>query len=120
MKFSKDMNFLYMMIFTLSVFSFSGLAYAQPLETISTTVVEYDHNQAIVSISWNYDQTAASYEIGCVSCMPNVSKSVTSESITMLGIAPLPNTHTALLYLIAYDSEGEINNAKQILINLEI
>ena len=105
---------------TLSVIFFPGLSYAQPLETIDAAVVDYDNNQATVSVSWNYDQTISNYEIGCVKLYAKCFKVCKSESVTLSGITPLPNTHTALLYtLIAYDSDGEINNAIQIFVDLE-
>ena len=107
------------MIFALSVVSFTGLAHAQPLETIDIAVVDYDNDQATINIVWNYDQTTTNYEVGCVSCMPNISKSVGYEGVVLSGITPLPNTSNALLYVIAFNSDGEINNAKQILIDLK-
>ena len=112
------MVYLYLMIFSLFVGSFAGLAFAQPLETIDIAVIDYDYNQATVNIIWNYDQNVTNYEIGCVSCMPNISKSVESESITLSNVTPLPNTHYALLYLIALDSNSEIITAKQIIVDL--
>ena len=113
------MTFLYIGIFTFFVASFIGLAYAQPLESIDATVVTYENNQAIVEITWNHDPNITSYEIGCVSCMPNLSNFVDAESITLSNVTPLPNTHQALLYLIALDSDNEIITAKQIIIDLD-
>ena len=51
--------------------------------------------------------------------MPNISQSVESENITMFNITPLPNTHNAILYLIAFNSDNETIAAKQIIVNLE-
>ena len=113
------MTFLYIAIFAFFVVSFTGLAYAQPLESIDATVVTYENNQAIIEITWNYDKNITNYEIGCVSCMPNFSNFVETESITLSNVTPLPNTHYALLYLIALDSNNDIIAAKQIFIDLE-
>ena len=112
------MSYLYIAIFAFFVVSFTGLTYAQPLESIDATVVTYENNQAIVEIIWNYDQNITNYEIGCVSCMPNFSSNVETESITFSNITPLPDTHYALLYLIALDSDSEIITAKQIVVDL--
>ena len=112
------MAFLFLVIFALSIVFFSGLSYAQPLESINTTVLDYDNNHATISIDWNYDQDVANYEIGCISCMPNISQFVTSEGVTLSDVTPLPNTHYALLYLIALDSNNEIITAKQIIVDL--
>ena len=108
----------HLMIFTLFAASFVGLASAEPLETIDIVILDYENNKASVSITWNYDESIANYEIGCVSCIPNISKSVSSENIILTGVTPLPNTQNAMMYLIAYDSNGEIINAKQLLVNL--
>ena len=67
------MTYLYIVIFAFFVVSFTGLVYAQPLESINVTVVTYENNQAIVEITWNHDPNVSNYEIGCVSCMPNLS-----------------------------------------------
>ena len=113
------MTYLYIVIFAFFVVSFTGLAHAQPLESIDATVVTYDDNQAMVEIAWNTDPNIANYEIGCVSCMPNFSNYVETESITLSNVTPLPNTHYALLYVIALDSNNEIITAKQIIIDLD-
>ena len=113
------MFYLYIPIFAFFMISFTGLVYAQPLEFIDATVISYEDNQATVKINWNSDPNIANYEIGCVSCMPNFSNYVETESITLSNVTPLPNTHYALLYLIALDSNGEIITAKQIIIDLD-
>ena len=112
------MTFLYITFIAFFIVSFTGLAYAQPLESINATVVTYENNQAIVEITWNHDQNITNYEIGCVSCMPNFSNFIETESITLSNVTPLPNTHYALLYLIALDSNSEIITAKQIIVDL--
>ena len=48
-----------------------GLAYAEPLGDIQTTVLDYSNSTATVQITWNEDSSASSYQVGCVSCFPN-------------------------------------------------
>lgn len=102
----------------LFVFSI-GLAYAEPLDETSVMVWEYDRNSATVQITWNHDETVAKYEMGCVSCIPNTSEYTTEDSITLDNVTPFPNTAKVMLYLIAYDSDNEIINAKQRLVSLD-
>ena len=96
-----------------------GFAYAEPLDDASTTVLNYDGISATLEIEWNSDETVTKYEIGCVSCMPNTLETTSENSITLDGVTPFPNTSNAMLYMIAYDSNDEIIDAKQILVNLE-
>ncbi len=102
----------------LLVFGMS-FAHAEPLDNTTVSVVNYDGNSANIKITWNQDKSMAKYEIGCVSCMPNISKFTIEDEIIIEHVTPFPNTSNALLYLIAYDSQGEIIRAKQILVNLE-
>ena len=113
------MIYLYVAVFTLFAFSFIGLTYAQPLDSIDVSVKYYENNHAVVEINWNSDENIANYEVGCVSCMPNFSESVSVERVTLSGITPLPNTHDALLYVIALNSDDEIITATQIIVDLE-
>ena len=113
------MIYLYMAFFTFFALSFVGLTYAQPLDSIDVTVLQYENNQAILEIYWNSYENILNYEIGCVSCMPNFSHYVDANHITISDVTPLPNTHNAMLYVIALDSDDEIIAAKQIIVNLE-
>lgn len=97
----------------------TGLAYAEPFENIQSSVLDYTENTATVQISWNQDETASSYEIGCVSCFPNTEESTSSTSITLSEITTFPNSSIAMLYGLAYDLEGNLIAAKQIFVNLE-
>ena len=93
-----------------------GTAYAEPLENISTKILESGETTS-VEISWNQDEAVSSYEVGCVSCIPNFSEDTTGDKVTLNGITSLDNG-TALLYVIAYDEDKEIISAEQIVINL--
>ena len=95
-----------------------GMAYAEPLEDVLTSVSDYDDNSATVRLDWNHDAMAKKYEVGCVSCIPNVVKFTTGDSFTLTNVTVLPNSSTAMLYIIAYDSDDEIINARQILVDI--
>ena len=94
------------------------MAYAQPFETIDVKIIDYEQDRATISITWDHDGTIENYEIGCVSCMPNITEFVSSNNVVLNDVTPLPNTTNAMLYLIAYGPEGEIVSAKQLLIDL--
>ena len=96
-----------------------GFAYAEPLDDASVTVLNYDGISATLEIEWNSDEAVTKYEIGCVSCMPNTLEMISESSIILDDVTAFPNTTNAMLYMIAYDSNDEIINAKQILVNLE-
>jgi len=100
------------------LFAGMGLAYAQPLTDIEVDILDYTNDAAIAKISWNADQTVTKYEIGCVSCSPNITKYTTGNSFTLTNITVLPNSSYAVLYLLAYDSENELINAKQVFLDL--
>ena len=100
------------------LFAGMGLTYAQPLADIEVDVLDYTNDSATAKISWNADQTATKYEIGCVSCTPNITKHTTGNSFTLSNITVFPNSSYAMLYLLAYDSENELINAKQVILDL--
>ncbi len=100
------------------LFAGMGLAYAQPLADIEVDILDYTNDAATAKISWNADQAATKYEIGCVSCIPNITKHTTGNSFTLSNITVLPNSSYAVLYLLAYDSENELINAKQVILDL--
>lgn len=95
-----------------------GMAYADPFENIQTSVMDYSNNTATVKINWSGDEQASSYQIGCVSCFPHIIESTSENSILISNVTSFPNSSLALLYGLAYDLEGEIISAKQILIDL--
>ena len=96
-----------------------GMAYAEPLERVDTVILDYDGDVASVQISWTSDESAKKYEIGCVSCSPNTKFTIIENDFVMKDVSPFPNTSKALLYIIAFDSDDEMINAKQIMIDLE-
>jgi len=106
-------------IFLIPLFTMSmGMAYADPLDNVQTSVMDYSNNTATVKITWNDDEQVSSYQIGCVSCFPHIIESTNENSIVIGNVTSFPNSSLALLYGLAYDFEGEIITAKQILINL--
>lgn len=111
------MKFL-LAILAISTFSFLNTSYAQPLEEITATALEFEDGVADVQLTWNHDDDAAIYGIGCVSCFPNWVEDTTNDEITLQNITPLKNG-SALLYIIAYDEKDEIINAKQVILRLQ-
>ena len=116
MKKVASMTLLFLIPFVL--FGSTGLAYAQPLADIEVDILDYTNDTATAKISWNADQAATKYEIGCVSCSPNITKHTTGNDFTLSNITVFPNTSFAMLYILAYDSENELINAKQIILDL--
>ena len=105
-------------LFLLPLFIFGiGTAYAQPLDEITTTVLEYDGSASLVNIAWNHDDAVSYYEIGCVSCIPNFSESTSDNSIVLQNITSLKNG-LAVLYVIAYHDNSEMITVKQIFVDL--
>ncbi|HUT06689.1 MAG TPA: hypothetical protein VMW74_08410 [Nitrosopumilaceae archaeon] len=107
------------LVFLLPLLVFSaGMAYAEPLENIQTSVLDYTNNTATVQITWNADEITSSYKIGCVSCFPNMVESTSENSISIANITAFPNGSMAMLYALAYDIENNLIAAKQIFVNL--
>ncbi|NIP61993.1 MAG: hypothetical protein GWN01_08945 [Nitrosopumilaceae archaeon] len=96
-----------------------GMAYAEPLENIETSILEYENGYAVIQLNWNDDESAKKYEAGCVSCIPNISEFTSTNTITMKDIAALPSSSNAMLYVLAYGSNDEILTAKQILVDIK-
>ncbi len=108
------------LVFLLPLFVLSmGMAYADPLDDVQTSVLDYTNNIATVQITWNNNEDVSSYKIGCVSCFPNTVESTSGNSITIDNVTPFPNGSIAVLYGLAYDEENNIISAKQIFVNLE-
>ena len=95
-----------------------GFVYAEPLDNIRTEVLEFDGKSATIEISWTQDELVSEYEIGCVSCSPNVSETTTKDSIILGNLTSIGENSAVLLYLIAYDFENQIVNAEQIFVEL--
>ena len=106
-----------LLILVASVF-LGNPAFAESLDNIRISVSNYDGNSATVKITWNHDDKATNYKIGCVSCYPNTEKFTTGDSITFNNVTPFPNGSFAMLYVIAYDSQNEMISAKQLIVNL--
>ena len=102
-------------IVIVSVFGFNSV-FAMPLESVSVNVIENDGNKATVELSWNHNG-ASYYEAGCVSCIPNFSDDTKQNKMILENVTPFADGD-ALLYIIAYDDEGEIISAKQVVVVL--
>lgn len=93
-------------------------AFAEPLDNIQISVLNYDDNFATVQITWNHDDKSTNYKVGCVSCNPNTAEFTTGDSITFNNVTTFPNSSSAMLYVISYDSQNDIISAKQLIVNL--
>ena len=107
------------LVFLIPLFVFGvGMAYAEPLENVQTSVLDNTNNTATVKITWNPDENTSFYKIGCVSCFPNTVESTSENNITISNVTPFPNGPMAMLYALAYDLENNLVSAKQIFVNL--
>jgi len=106
-----------LLILVASVF-LGNPAFAELLDNIQISVSNFDGNSATVKITWNHDDQATNYKIGCVSCNPNIEKFTSSDSATLNNVTPFPNSSNAMLYVITYDSENKIISAKQLIVNI--
>lgn len=103
------------LLFTVGMMQYS---YAEPFDGMTATVLGFDGNSAQIQLTWNSDESASNYDIGCVSCMPHTVQSAAESNIIVENVTAFPNSSTAMLYVIAYDAENELLNAKQIILNL--
>lgn len=93
-------------------------AYAVPLEDVSTIITDVLDTTVTIQFSWNNDESVSYYEVGCVSCQPNVKQTTTENSIILQGITLLDDG-SVLLYVLAYDVGDSHMQVKQILITLQ-
>ena len=103
-------------VFTFAFIGLAGAAYAEPLEQINTKILE-SPDDSMIQISWNHDASAASYDIGCVSCMPNIVNSTENDTIIIRGLTAL-NNGNVVLFVIAYDASNDIITAKQVIVEV--
>ena len=113
----KSIALLALLVLTVGILS-TNQAYAEPLDSVSTYVSNYDGYSATVEITWNNDDSVKNYKVGCVSCTPNIVEFTTSNSMTIDNVTPFPNGSYALLYVISYDFQNNIITAKQLIVNL--
>jgi hypothetical protein len=95
-----------------------SLAYAEPLNGVMTEILEFNDNSATVKISWSQDDAVFQYKIGCVSCFPNISEITTENNIILDNVTSIGDAYMAMLYVMAYDSNNEIIDVKQIFVEL--
>ena len=108
-------------LFTIPVLLFAfgiNYAYSEPLDEVSVTILEKGKDTVTVQIIWNHDETITKYKIGCVSCTPNIAEFTSEDNIILDKITTFPNTSKAMLYLIAYDLQDEIIDARQFIIDI--
>ncbi|KER06432.1 hypothetical protein AAA799E16_00813 [Marine Group I thaumarchaeote SCGC AAA799-E16] len=113
----KSLAFLALFLLAIGVIS-TNQVFAEPLDTVRTSVSNYNGDSATVKITWNNDSSAKNYKVGCVSCTPNVVEFTTGNSMTIHNVTPFPNGSYALLFVISYDSQNNILTAKQLIVNL--
>lgn len=113
----KSLALLALLVLAIGVIS-TNEVFAEPLDTVSTSVSNYNGDSATVKITWNNDNSAKNYKVGCVSCTPNVVEFTTGNSMIIHNVTPFPNGSYALLYVISYDSQNNIITAKQLIVNL--
>lgn len=113
----KSLALLALLVLAVGVIS-TNEVFAEPLDTVGTSISNYDGDSATVKITWNNDSSVKNYKVGCVSCTPNAVEFTTSDSMTIHNVTPFPNGSSALLYVISYDSENNIITAKQLIVNL--
>jgi len=106
-----------LLILSLAAFGLLGTAYAQPLDDITTTVLEFEDSTASVQLTWNHDDDVSNYEIGCVSCIPNFSENTIHDEIVLQNVTSLENG-LAVLYIVAYDNNDEVISVKQVMLKL--
>ncbi len=95
-----------------------GSAHAQqPLDDVSAVIINTDGNIVTIQFSWNHDDTVSHYEVGCVSCQPNIKQTTTNDSVTLDGVTLL-HDGSVLLYILAYNEGDTHIQVKQILLNL--
>lgn len=105
----------YFVILPLIAVGLIGAAYAEPLEEINTEILKYSDSSVTVNVSWNNDPSVFQYEIGCVSCIPNMNEDTKENTITLHNITMLDDGR-ALLYILAYDDSEQIISGKQIIL----
>ena len=106
-------------IFALFFITGIGYSYADPFEVMKTDVLEYDGTSATVQFTWNSDESVSNYDVGCISCIPHIVQNTLSSEATMDNVTPFNQSSIAMFYVLAYDSENNVIQAKQIILNLE-
>lgn len=93
-------------------------AYAAPLDKVTAVITDASDVIVTIQFSWNEDETVAYYEVGCVSCQPNIRETTIENFVTLRGVTLLANG-SVLLYVLAYDEGDTYMEVKQILITLQ-
>lgn len=114
----KSLAFLALFVLAIGVIS-TNQVFAEPLDVVRTSVSNYDGDSATVMITWNSDNSAKNYKVGCVSCTPNIVEFTTGNNVIIHNVTPFPNGSYALLYVISYDYQNNILTAKQLIVNLK-
>lgn len=93
-------------------------AYAAPLDEVRAVITDASDVIVTIQLSWNEDETVVYYEVGCVSCQPNIRETTIENFVTLRGVTLLDNG-SVLLYVLAYDEGDTHMQVKQILITLQ-
>ena len=96
-----------------------GTVYAEPLETVDSEIIVDGDGSVAIQLDWNSDETVEKYEIGCVSCTPNISEFTLDDWFVLDDVTAFPNSTNVMLYLIAFDSADEIIAAKQLIVDID-
>ena len=97
----------------------SGTVHAEPLEAVDSGILVDGGGSVMIELDWNPDETVEKYEVGCVSCTPNISEFTSNDWFVLDDVTAFPNSSNVMLYLIAFDSTDEIIAAKQIIVDID-
>ena len=115
-----SISLIFLALFVLATGAVSiSPAFAEPLDSVRTLVLNNDGNSATVVVAWHHDDSVKDYRIGCISCAPNVFHHTSNNAVIFDDVTPLLGMPLAMFYAIAYDSQGEIILAKQIIADLD-
>ena len=112
-----DSKFLLFVIASIFLITSLDAVYAQPLDDVTTIILESEDSDVSVQLAWNHDDAVSDYEVGCVSCIPNFSENTMNDEIVLQDVTSLENG-LVIFYIIAYDSSDEVIIVKQILLEL--
>jgi len=107
-----------LLLFSLVLLLTPIMAYAQSLDDVNAMITDTQGDTVTVQFSWNNDDDVSYYEVGCVSCIPNIKQTTTENSITLHGVTLLEDD-SVLLYVLAYDEGDTHISVKQILLTLK-
>ena len=108
-----------MLLSVLFVFC-TSLAYAEAIGDFEPLVIHNDDSSVAVQIDLNPADQIKYYEVGCVSCIPNIVEFGVQDTILISNVFAIPNTNDALFYIIAYDFDDKFVNAQQVIVDISL